>query len=237
MAGYRRDLESMGASLSLIKNPLKKEKKPTKVLPEAEVVFKPSEREKVLMEANKAVNNETVSWRKSKGKLFGLNLGELKNKAKAKFGNKNFKETGECTDNTCVTAVSDIHKKANVKFSSTEDNRTLRKQLQSGELGYEQTATPQKGDIVQFTKTKLHKIRGTNIPNPFKKPIKNYPSHIGIVSDLNKQGRPTKYIGTSGTSDPNLKKGTHFKLKKGKETRIRKPETKSYYTLDPKGDN
>lgn len=200
----------------------------TKQLPEVEITFNPTPREKVLIAANQAVNTKKVSWRESKGGV----LGTLKNKAKAAMGNKDFRADGTCTNNTCVEAVGDYHKKAKVSFSNTSDNRTLKKQLQSGELGYRKTTTPKKGDIVQFEKTKFHKIRGTNIPNPFKKPTPNYPSHIGIVSDINKKGRPTKYIGTSGTSKPNLKRGTHYKLENQKESKVRKPEKKVYYTLN-----
>ncbi len=241
MAGKRPDLERLKTSFGKIKNPLKKdsEVKEGKVVTPAnanlatfEVNFKPSNTEKVLIAANQAVNTKKVSWRESKGGL----LGTMKNKAKAFVGNKDFKSDGTCTNNTCVEAVGDYHEKAKVPFSSTSDNRTLKKQLKSGELGYRETTTPHKGDLVQFEKTKFHKIPGTSIPNPFKKPEKNYPSHIGVVSDLNKNtGRPTKYIGTSGTSEPNLKRGTHYKLKKEggkeKESKVRKPEKKIYYTL------
>jgi hypothetical protein len=197
-------------------------------LPEVEITFNPTPREKVLIAANQAVNTKKVSWRESKGGTFGT----LKNKAKAAIGNKDFRADGTCTNNTCVEAVGDYHKKAKVPFSNTSDNRTLKKQLQSGELGYRKTTTPKKGDIVQFEKTKFHKIPGTSIPNPFKKPTPNYPSHIGVVSDINKKGRPTKYIGTSGTSKPNLKRGTHYKLENQKESKVRKPEKKVYYTLN-----
>tara|TARA_Y100000385_G_scaffold290722_1_gene365085 strand:+ start:311 stop:1084 length:774 start_codon:yes stop_codon:yes gene_type:complete len=247
MAGYRRDLEAMGASLAKIKNPFKRNKANTKDsfrgkevnspsntnLDTFEVNFKPSKTEKVLMEANRAVNNKKVSWRKSKGKFLGVNLGEMKNKAKAKFGDKNFSSTGECTNNTCVTTVADYHKRADIDFSKEVDNRSLKKQLSSGELGYSKTSNPKHGDLVQFSVKKRPKIRGTNITNPFAEK-EDYETHIGVVSDINKKGRPTRYIGTSGTADPNLKRGTHYQLKNGKETKIKKPEKKTYYSYNVK---
>ena len=247
MAGYRRDLEAMGASLAKIKNPFKRNKSKTKDsfrgqkvtspsntnLDTFEVNFKPSKTEKVLMEANRAVNNKNVSWRESKGKFLGINFGKMKNQAKAKFGDKNFSSTGKCTNNTCVTTVADYHKRANIKFSKEVDNRSLKKQLVSGELGYSKTNNPKHGDIVQFSVKRRPKIPGTNIENPFKKKT-DYETHIGIISDINKKGRPTKYIGTSGTADPNLKKGTHYQLKKGEETKIKKPEKKTYYSYNVK---
>jgi hypothetical protein len=194
-------------------------------LPELEITFNPTPREKVLIAANQAVSNKKVSWRSSKGG----SLGTFKNKAKAFLGNKDFRSDGKCTNNTCVETVADYHKKAGVPFSNTSDNRTLKKQLKSGELGYSKTTTPKKGDLVQFEKNK--KISGGLFSKD--KVIKNRPFHVGIVSDLNKKGRPTKYIGTSGHNSPNLKRGTTFKLnKKNKETKIRKKHTPVYYTKD-----
>ena len=199
----------------------KKKKKKKKVdpisntkLPTAEFTYKASPREKVLIASNQAVKSKKTSWRESKGGYLGV----LKNKFKSVIGRPGYNEKGQCTNNTCVEAVKDYHKSAKQPFSKTDDNRTLRKQLKSGELGYKKTNIPKKGDIVQFEHRKNN--------------IKNYPFHVGVVSDINKRGRPTKYIGTSGTEDPNLKRGVSRKLSKGKETKIRKKHKTQYYTLD-----
>ena len=222
----RKDLMGMAMALGKIKNPLKRSNKvkgqevvtPNNTnLKTFEVDFKPSDREKVLIEANKAVNNKKVSWRESKGKFLGMNLGLLKNKAKAKLGNKDYNSKGQCTNNTCVETVADYHKSANVPFSKTSDNRTLKKELNSNSIGYNKTISPKKGDIVQFEKN--------------KKSTKNRPFHVGVVSDINKKGRPTKYIGTSGHNSPNLKRGVTRELSSNqKETRIKKKHSVQYYT-------